>query len=381
MLKLLTRLLPPVEAVYDRAKVTAKRRLDLWQHLRIRPYLGYGTADELHLMVRVLDDPPIEAEAGQSVWKNVRQSLQRIESDEVPGARVRLTYGATTLDAVGDGDGYVRFQYPPPAPPERPWHRVRLDLLDPKPERPAQARTDARMLVPPPEARFAVISDLDDTVVVTGATNKLKHARSVLLNSDLTRLPFPGVAALYRALQSGTGEQEWNPIFYVSSSPWNAFGQFHAFMRHRRIPEGPIFLKDFGIDPGKLFKRGHGEHKLGWIRRLRRAYPDLPFLLIGDSGQHDPEIYRDAVAEAPGRFVGVLLRDVAQGEARDREVHGLCAEIRALGVPARPVPHTGDAAGLCADWGLIPSRAVADVRAEEAEEMRRDRRWWERVLR
>ncbi|MDX1530939.1 MAG: phosphatase domain-containing protein [Rhodothermales bacterium] len=381
MLKLLTRALVPIEAVYDRTVTGLKWRFGWWEHLRVRPYLGYGTAERLHLLGRVLDDKRVDVVDGQTVWANVRHTIRRVESDEVPGARVRLTDGAYTLDAETNADGYFTFDYVPERSPETPWHRVRLDLLAPEPDDADAARAEARVLVPPNSARLLVVSDLDDTVVKTGATNKLKYARVVLLNSARSRLPFPGVGAFYRALQAGPNEaDQQNPVFYVSSSPWNLFGQFHGFLLHRGIPEGPIFLKDFGIDTGKFIKSGHSSHKLDWIRRLLRTYPDLGVVLVGDSGQEDPEIYRAVVQEHPERVRAVYVRDVTDPQ-RDREVRAIADEVGALGVPMRLVAKTTDAAQHAAEAGLIRPDAVAEVEAEAAEEEAQPTpRWWERLL-
>lgn len=378
MPKLLSRLLTPIEEVYDRTKSDLKWRYDLWRDLRVRPYLGYGTSSEVRLMGRVLDDKRIATGPTDSLWTNALRTLRRVESDEVRGATVRLIDGDTALDAQTDPDGYFSFRYTPDAP-DRPWHEVRLELVAPEPDDPIEANHAGRIQIPRPDADFAVISDLDDTVVKTGATNKLSYARAVLLNNATSRLPFPGVAALYRALQRGPDGDGTNPFFYVSSSPWNLFGQFHGFLRHRDIPEGPIFLKDFGIDEDKFIKSGHRSHKLDYIKTLLDTYPDLPFVLVGDSGQEDAEIYARVARERPGRLRAIYIRDVTD-DTRDQKVQALADEVEALGVPMRLVTDTGTAARHSAEVGLIPEAAVADVEAEAAHEEQQDETWWERAL-
>ena len=81
------------------------------------------------------------------------------------------------------------------------WHPVSLDLADPPNARPVRAT--ARVLTPAPTATFGVVSDMDDTVLQSEVTSFLRAARMVLLENALTRLPFPGVAAFYRALERG----------------------------------------------------------------------------------------------------------------------------------------------------------------------------------
>lgn len=368
MLEPFTHALSRIESILDRAKIGIKWRFGLWDSLHVLPYIGYGRRDRFRLKGRVLDDKRTDQEAGLSRWDSLRLTLRRFESDEIPGARLRVDYGETSLKTVTDEDGYFDVDFHPgPAPAsDAPWHDVRLTLLDPVDDAPAEAV--ARVLVPPPDAEFGVISDLDDTVIQTGATNKLRFARVVLLNNASTRQVFPGVGAFYQALQSGPDQRAQNPLFYVSSSPWNLYLQFNGTLKHRDVPEGPIFLKDFGIDPGKFIKSGHHDHKLSHITRLLDFYPDLPFVLVGDSGQEDPEIYQQVVASHPGRIRAVLVRDVTD-PARDRAVRHIARDLAMRGVPMHLVADTAEAARAAADLGLIAPEAVETVLQAAAEEV------------
>ncbi len=107
-----------------------------------------------------------------------------------------------------------------------------------------------------------MISDLDDTVIQTDVTRVIRMVRNTLLGNARTRHPFPGVAALYRALHSSAGAPA-NPLFYVSSSPWNLYDMLDDFFRLRSIPEGPIFLRDWGLSSKDRSSSGY---KLAVIR-------------------------------------------------------------------------------------------------------------------
>ena len=175
------------------------------------------------------------------------------------------------------------------------------------------------------QPRFGIISDLDDTVLKSDVTSLPQMLGTVLTGNARTRLPFPGVSALYRALvreKAGT-----NPIFYVSSSPWNFYDLLWTFLKYRRLPLGPLFLRDWGAE---LFSGG-SHHKHTIIERLMKTYPALPFVLIGDSGEQDPEIYAEVVRRNPGRVLAVYIRRVT-GAARDEGVQQLRAEVQKAGV-------------------------------------------------
>ena len=185
-----------------------------------------------------------------------------------------------TTQAVSDREGYFRIECKGSFRPG--WNDIELELLHP-----AAARTAARVLVPSKQARFGVISDIDDTVVTSNVTRKVRMIMTVALTNARTRKPFKGVAAFYRALHAGV-----NPVFYVSKSPWNLYAPIVEYLAVQGLPEGPVMLRDFGF-------RTEREHKRKAIEEILTTYPKLPFVLSGDSGEQDPEIYADIVRRFP----------------------------------------------------------------------------------
>jgi phosphatidate phosphatase APP1 len=150
------------------------------------------------------------------------------------------------------------------------------------------------------QASFGVISDIDDTVLETGVQRAARMVWQTLTGSAITRQPFPGAAELYQDLADG----DRNPVFYISSSPWNLHAFITEFLRHRGFPAGPVLLRDLlGTAAGR-------EEKHGRIHEVLDLHPDLQFVLIGDSGEKDPEIYADVVRSRPDRVRAVYIREV-----------------------------------------------------------------------
>jgi phosphatidate phosphatase APP1 len=352
-----------LEKRFDEFRFRLKQRFGLLDPFEIMPYRGHGTPHELFLKGRVLEERGITS-SGQydTVWANLRNMARRFASDEVPGARVRASFGGHTVEAVADEEGFfdVGFDLSEPLTGSGGWYPVELELLHPSSPGGGPVLSTGKVLVPG-EARFGIISDIDDTVVRSSATNVMKMTRIVLLNNAYTRLPFEGVGAFYGALQRGPDGREENPIFYVSSSPWNIYDVLEDFLDVHGVPEGPLFLKDWS--PSVLGK--HRGHKLGIIRTLLGTYPDLPFVLIGDSGEEDPEIYSQVVREHPDRVRAVYIRDVTSAE-RDAEVKTIAKEVRGFGVEMVPVPDSASAAEHAASAGLISPEAVPEIRARSS---------------
>jgi phosphatidate phosphatase APP1 len=360
-----------LEGRLDAAMARRADRTGRRDPLVIHAYRSYGTGTRIRLRGRVLEDEGIPL-AGErdSAWRNVLNTLRRFESDEVPGARVRAQIAGAVQELVTDGEGHFDTWITPreALPADRLWHEASFELLAPLFEGRPSPTAVGRVLVPPATAKLGIISDLDDTVVQTGATDPRALLRSVFLANARTRLPFPGVAELYRALQAGVAGAEHNPLFYVSSSPWNLYDVLSDFLALREIPEGPILLRDWGLSERELLPTSHGSHKLDAIRGIMDLYPTLPFLLIGDSGQEDPEIYRQVVAHYPSRVLAIYIRNVTPGPERAARIGALAREVSDARSELILAADTTGVAAHALDRGWIDraalERVTADVRRE-----------------
>lgn len=362
---------PHKVGLLKRWKRDFKRRFGLFDPLQILPFRSHGTSSCLVVKGRVLeregviydtDDAASSADAtrsGDSMFGNLRTSLRRLRSDEIPQARLEMRFGSATHEVVTDDEGYFRAEIRPEQPVAGGWQEVKLRLLASMAGSEGITAT-ARVLVPGSDAEFGVISDVDDTIVRTHATNRLAMVANVLFENANTREAFPGVGALYRALVRGADGNRCNPIFYVSKSGWNLYDLFDAFFEVHRIPHGPMFLTDLAILEPKSQAMGQGEDKLTRITKILTMYPTLSFVLIGDSGQGDPEVYDNIAREHPGRIRAVYIRDVTS-QRRDRQVRRIMEGLAGEGVRALAVRDTAEAARDAAKHGLIAPDALEEI--------------------
>ncbi len=360
-----------VEEYYDTLKMRFKQRFNLLDPLVVLPYRGHGNPTDVYVRGRVLEHQGITGvSVDDSAWDNLLNMYRRFTSDEIAGARVHARFHDREQEVVTDADGYFNVHIKPTDLPhaESCWYPMELELLEPKAAGQGVTRAIGEVLIPPPTAEFCVISDIDDTVVKTNSTELLKMARIVFLGNAHTRIPFAGVAAFYQALQAGSDGTHYNPIFYVSSSAWNLYDLFVDFFALHDIPRGPLFLRDFSLDDERFISLGHMRHKLERIRPLFETYPQLPFILIGDSGQKDPEIYQELVQAYPGRVLAIYIRDVV-GVERQQEVKAIAAKMQAQGVEMVLVPDTFAAAEHAARHGFIrPSAKPMIAKAKSQDE-------------
>ncbi|ADB40867.1 App1 family protein [Spirosoma linguale] len=360
------------ETQFDRLKNRLFGRLDASKPYRIIYYRGFGSPTAVWLTGRVLRQRDLSTPSDRDTfWQNLLATYQRFGSREVPGVTVRIEAFGQAYTAITDGDGYFQVTVNPPndLPPGRAWFPVRYSLDGI--EQPATELNEehgpvvkeGHLMISPPYSQFGVISDIDDTVLVTDATNLIQTAKLTFLGNAYTRLPFAGIAAFYRALQSGPVTTLFNPIYFVSSSPWNLYDLLVDFFRIQGIPKGPILLRDLDLSAKLLSSQGHHTHKLAMIRKVLDVNPQLPFVLIGDSGQQDPEIYSQVVRENPGRILAVYIRDVTP-EQRDESVRELIRTTQAQKVPMLLVADTVEAAEHAASLGLIDPDTIPEIRAD-----------------
>jgi phosphatidate phosphatase APP1 len=337
-------------------------------------YRGYGNSLRAHVVGRVLEVRKVSASTdSDSTFRNLLNTYRRAEADPLPLARVTVEYAKTSTIMTADDEGFFGgwIDLEESSSIDDEWNEYKVSLVD-SADRGVLATATGEILVPPSTARVGVISDIDDTVIQSRVSNFLQAARTVMLGNARTRLPFPGVAAFYRALRNGFGGNERNPIYYVSSSPWNIFDVIAEFMKLQDIPRGPLLLRDWDIGWDLLASARHFDHKTSAIRDIMKLHPDMEFILIGDTWQHDPEIYRQIVGEFPSRVTAIYIRDVTGRAERSASVKKLAEEVLAAGSVLILAEDTLAAATHAAGQGWIRSETLPGIGQEKIADEGRD---------
>ncbi len=336
----------------------------------IFPYRGYGNDKEVSVMGRVMEHSKLaKPNVYDSNWTNLKAMVRRYMSREIPYVRLKAYFQGEEKLIKADDEGYFHLQMPyqHTLPADQLWHEVKFELLDQLLPGPLETFGVGEVMVPDIKSHFGIISDIDDTVLISNTTNRIAIIRMAMLNNATTRLPFHGVSAFYHALQKGVDGKRHNPIFYVSSSPWNMYDLLADFFALNDIPKGPILLRDIGISETQFIKEKHASHKLDKIRKIMSFYPDLRFILIGDSGQHDPEIYQSVVYEYPGRVLAVYIRDVSD-PVRHEQVRRIAEALVSKGVELIIKKKTSDAALHAEQAKFIQPGSNAKINQEEKKD-------------
>jgi phosphatidate phosphatase APP1 len=330
----------------------------------ILPYRGYGTPYEAHLNGHVLDDRRLyEADEKDRRSRNIKAMLSRYMADAIPGVQVRICFLGQEKIVETDTDGYFEAVFHFRKPREAGWHKATFQAIDKLVPYQEEKEFYEEVLLVDSSPKFGIISDIDDTILVSHATRIHRKLELVLTKNAKTRMPFRGVKSFYNALHHEE-KIPLNPVFYVSSSEWNLYDFLEDFCDTQQIPKGVFMLKDLKENLWNLITTGGGSHrhKATKIRRILDLYEGLNFVLIGDSGQRDAEIYAEIIANYPGRILASYIRDVSNNK-RDAYVAHLSDSIREK-VDMVLVKDTAEAARHAFKLGLLNKEELKTVQKE-----------------
>ena len=325
--------------------------------LQIIAFQTYGTQNHFYARGRALEDESIDLEQ-KGILNLLINTYKRFETDEVGDTPISISlYDNTSISGVTDHEGYYlvdkQVDNLSKLANEEGWVKFEISFADTDLKREIihKNKFPGEMLIPSTEASFGVISDIDDTILHTGVVSSLKW--KVAINTIFTRatkrLALEGAADFYHKLHRGKTGKESNPIFYVSHSPWNLYRYLELFLKTNNFPKGPILLRS--MSSFKARNRTEGvPQKQKEILNILKTYPKLSFILIGDSGEKDGDIYQEIASQFPNQVTAIYLRSVKDSK-RMLRIKNLYMDFR--DIPYLIVEKTEDAIAHARENGFI----------------------------
>ena len=287
----------------------AEYRLHAWRERRARrrghtptvmTFPGYGGDGWVRVLGRVMIVPMIHprrrgANASVRGWRS-------FVAVPIGFAQVQITVGGVEHDVVSDRGGVVDAVIP--AQLEPGWHTFTVTVE-------GGDAVESRVFVVAPDVTFGIVSDVDDTVMVTALPRPLVAAWNTFVVDEHARQPVPGMSVLLeRIVRENTGA----PVVYLSTGAWNIAPTLMRFLTRHLFPSGAILLTDWGPTHDRWFRSGRN-HKLDNLRRLATEFPHISWLLVGDDGQADDDIYTTFAGESPANVAAVAIRRLSPAEA------------------------------------------------------------------
>ncbi|MDE0547004.1 App1 family protein [Microbacterium sp. C7(2022)] len=305
--------MPENDVAPERAKVLwfarMEYRLHAWRERRARargkvptvtPFPGYGGDGWARVLGRAMIVPPLPtSDSGELASVRGWRSFVAVP---IGYAQVSVTIGGVTHDVVADRGGVIDEVIP--ADLEPGWQTFTMSVEGGEP-------VESRVFVVGSDVRFGVVSDVDDTVMVTALPRPLIAAWNSFVVDVHARQPVAGMAVLLgRVAQSRPG----TPLIYLSTGAWNVAPTLSQFLRRHLFPAGALLLTDWGPTHDRWFRSGV-IHKSENLRRLAEEFPHVKWLLIGDDGQHDDAIYTEFANDHPDKVAAVAIRRLSAAEA------------------------------------------------------------------
>ncbi len=266
---------------------------------QVIPYTGYGSTSWLRILGRVVlaDESPVKGAepTGARGWRSFTVV-------PVQNAVVRVDIGDAPYEVHADDGGIIDQVIEVDLEPG--WHRIGLSSEE-------SEISFAYVYVVDPHAEFGVVSDIDDTVMVTALPRPLLAAWHTFVVNEHARSTTPGMPVLYERL---TSHHPGSPVIYLSTGAWNVAPTLTRFLSRNLYPPGALLLTDWGPTADRWFRSGQ-EHKRNNLERLASEFPGVKWLLVGDDGQHDEAIYSSFLKRHPHSASAVCIRQLTPGEA------------------------------------------------------------------
>ena len=263
------------------------------------PFTGYGSTEWIRVLSRVLLATPGATEDIR--YRKIR-GWRSFTSVPVNDITVFIVVDGVKRTVTADRGGVVDEVLTVSLTPG--WHTITMRTQD-------SETVDAPVFIVDPAATIGVISDVDDTVMVTALPRPLLAAWNTFVLDEHARTPVAGMAVLFEKL---VRDHPGSPVVYLSTGAWNVAPTLTRFLSRHLYPPGPLLLTDWGPTHDRWFRSGRA-HKEDSLVRLASEFPHLRWILVGDDGQHDEDLYGSFAESHPSSVAAIAIRQLSGGEA------------------------------------------------------------------
>ena len=317
----------------------------------LKLYRGYANEQELIVMGHVFKPTTIEEYNFQK--KNVKNATSVIKMFQIKtqaNANVYLDHNNIKIHTKTLNDGYFKFCVPLDQNTTYGWIDYEVSIMYKN-----ESITTRDSYIRPHKGNLGIISDIDDTFLVSHTLNPLRKLYVLLFKNINKRKIYEDVVTHYQALSTAGREnkEEFNAFFYVSSSEWNLYRFITKFTEIHKLPKAVLLLKDIKTSLTDFFLTGRGNHnhKFEKIKHILEFYPNLKYVLLGDDSQHDPYLYEAICKIFPVTVKAVYIRQT--GTSKKEKVISVLNNLETLNVSVCYFKNSSEAIAHSKEMGLI----------------------------
>ena len=275
-------------------------------------YAAIKTDTHMYIKCRLLRKSLFGTDYNKGVINSIITTFKAALTKELAHTSVQLIISGKSIPLVTDDEGYLE------------WMTSEKELLSGSAADISIAVDDSdqifsvNLIQYNEEIERGVISDIDDTILMTNVKSlfKLKMVFNSVFLNPFRRKPIDKSADLYRRLR---GDVKVNmPIIYISNSPWNMYYYLQSFLKHNKFPSGILLLRDFGLQMLQKKKPLELRNKFLLVEKMLTIFPETKFTLIGDSAEHDYDIYMKIMYRYPDRVKDIIIRTASNNDNEKR---------------------------------------------------------------
>ena len=322
----------------------------------LKLYRGYANKNELVVFGHAVEKyPEGDHKYTRKGFRYARTIIQLFSIKTIPNLRVILRVGSVVAETHTMEDGYFRFQVPFHDPLDGGWYPYEVSVDDQVGRHKYQVTRQEEFFLPY-ESSYGVISDIDDTFLISHSRRSFKKLFVLLAKNVQARKPFDDVVKHYQLLSLASRTNPIHPsniFFYVSSSEWNLYDMIIRFAELNGLPKAVLKLKKIksGLDDFIMTGAGSHGHKLRKIQNIVEFYPELQFILLGDDSQKDPEIYEEICRMFAPNIRAVYIRQTRTRSKSETTV--LLKKIQELGIDVCYFSHSNKAIIHSIETGIV----------------------------
>lgn len=317
----------------------------------LKLYRGYANEQELIVMGHVFR--PTTAKDYDFQKKNIKNATSVIGMFRIKtqaNADVYLEHNKVKIHTKTLNDGYFKFCVPLDQFTRYGWIDYQVSIVYNN-----ETITIIDSYIRPHKGNLGIISDIDDTFLVSHTLNPLKKLYVLLFKNINKRKIYEDVVTHYQALSTAGREnkEEFNAFFYVSSSEWNLYRFIIKFTEIHQLPKAVLLLKDIKTSLTDFFLTGRGNHnhKFDKIKHILEFYPNLEYVLLGDDSQHDAFLYEAICKIFPVTVKAVYIRQT--GNAKKEKVTAVLKNLETLRVSVCYFKNSSEAISHSKSIGII----------------------------
>lgn len=316
----------------------------------LKLYRGYANEQELIVMGHVFKPTKKnDYDFQDKNFKNASSVIGMYRMKTQSNADVFLKHNDTEIHTKTLKDGYFKFCIPLKQD-NYGWIDYEVSILYHN-----KRITTKESYIRPQIGNLGIISDIDDTFIISYTLNPFKKLFHLLFKNVSSRKIFEDVVPHFQALSlSGRAHKgELNAFFYVSSSEWNLYRFIVKFAEIHQLPKAVLLLKDIKTSLSNFFWTGRGghNHKFEKIKHILEFYPNLKYVLIGDDSQHDPYLYEAISKIFPLTVIAIYVRQT--GKDKKTNVEKVLKNLESLSVSVCYFKNSAEAIAHSKKIGLI----------------------------